>query len=76
MNLIVRIDTQTENGTTSRIVFVKEIWWFAVTTLLLMGITMGSWWLSERNLRIKDLGKATKGPPNATIADVSPSPAP
>lgn len=77
MNLIARVDVQTENGTVSRMVFVKEIWWFAVTTVLLMGVTMGSWWFSERNLRLQDLSKAANAsPPNTTTADTSPPPAP
>lgn len=74
MNLIVRVDVQTENGTVSRMVFVKEIWWFVLATVLLMGVTMGSWWLSERNLRLQDSSKAANAPPpNTTTVDVSPS---
>lgn len=80
MNLIVRVDVQTESGTSSRVVFVKEIWWFVVMTIVLMGVTLGSWWLSERNLKLQDLraaaaAAAASTPPGSTttIAAVSPS---
>lgn len=54
---IIHSDLEKENG---RIIVTNEIWKFVVIAVSLTVVTMGSWWLSERNLKSRQSNDIAK----------------